>query len=234
MRASIIAFVCLLVSTAWAERASVSYVGLHPLPKSDGGGLCYIEGPHVHAFAADKLQYREHDGHHFFVGDPVAYGYDGPRYVYKGHHPIHVHEVLSDDEIDVEFCYLDGPHYHYFSPPLEADFKVVGETYFFVGTPPKGYVEVRPAMVKINAMYKPLVYARPVVTVAAPVGWIGVTVKTPAVVVRPARPVIHIGAEVQLPIVIIEGHGHGHYRHHKHKKHKYRRWRRRGDHDDDD
>jgi hypothetical protein len=231
MRALIIAIVCLAATTAWADR--VSYLGLHPLPKSHGGGVCYIEGPHVHDFAPDKLQYRDHDGHHFFVGDPVAYGYDGPKYAYKGHHPIHVHEVMNDDEIDVEFCYLDGPHYHYFSPPLEADFKVVGEAYFFVGTPPKGYAEARPAMVKINAVYKPIRYTRPVITVVAPVGWIGATVVAPTVVVKPVRPVVEIGAEVHLPLVIIDG-GHGHYRHHKHKRHKHKKHRRWHHHDDDD
>lgn len=231
MRALFVAFLlCLVTSGAYADRGRVSYLGLHPLPKSDGGGVCYIEGPHVHHFTADKLQYRDHGGHHFFVGDPVAFGYDGPRYAYKGHHPIHVHEVLDDDEIDVEFCFLDGPHYHYFAPPLEADFKVVGETYFFVGAPPKGYVEARPAMVKVNAVYKPLVYVRPTVTVAAPVGWIGATVRAP-VVVRPARPVVHVGAEVHLPIIVIEERRYKH-EHYKHRKHGKRRHRHRG-HDDD-
>src|SRR6266436_6318484 len=73
----------------------VRYVGIHPLPRSEGGGICYIEGPHVHMFDADKVQYRDHRGANYFVGDPVAYGYDGTRYAYKGHHPIHVSAVVG-------------------------------------------------------------------------------------------------------------------------------------------
>ena len=69
-------------------KQQVSYIGIHPVAKSDGGGICYIEGPHVHMYEADKIQYRDHRGAQFFVGDPVAYGYDGPKKAYKGHHPI--------------------------------------------------------------------------------------------------------------------------------------------------
>src|SRR5512144_352724 len=73
----------------------VRYIGIHPIPRSDGGGICYIEGPHVHIYDADRVQYRDHRGASYFVGDPVAYGYDGQRYAYKGHHPIHVSAVLG-------------------------------------------------------------------------------------------------------------------------------------------
>ena len=151
----------------------VRYVGIHPLPKTEGGGICYIEGPHVHIFDADRVQYRDHRGSNYFVGDPVAYGYDGKRYAYKGHHPIHVNAVVGDDDQDDEYCYLNGPHYHYFAPPEGPEFKVVGDAYFYVGEPPRAYVDARPAMMKINAVYQPMPYERPVVTVDAPVGWIG-------------------------------------------------------------
>ena len=66
----------------------VRFSGIHPIPKTEGGGICYIEGPHVHIYAANKLEYRTHGDDHVFVGDPVAYGYDGPKYAYKGPHPI--------------------------------------------------------------------------------------------------------------------------------------------------
>ncbi|MCW5804629.1 MAG: hypothetical protein KIT31_19820, partial [Deltaproteobacteria bacterium] len=150
----------------------VHYVGIHPVAKSAGEGICYIEGPHVHVYAADKLQYRDHEGSWYFVGDPVAYGYEGPRFAYKGHHPIHVHAVVGGPE-DVEYCYLDGPHYHNFQPPEGPEFKLAGEAYFYVGPVPKVYLEARPRYVDINAVYRPLVYVRPTIEVAAPVGWIG-------------------------------------------------------------
>jgi len=182
----------------------VRYVGIHPIPASEGGGICYIEGPHVHVFeASDKLQYRDHRGANYFVGDPVAYGYDGKRYVYRGHHPIHVDAVVGDGVPDDEFCYIDGPHYHYFAPPDGPEFKVSGDAYFYVGDPPRAYVDARPQMMRINAEYQPLVYERPVVTVDPPDGWIGARAEfiAPAVVVEPPRAGVRVEAVAPAPSV---------------------------------
>ncbi len=226
------------VQPAIAGKKQVRYVGIHPVPKAEGGGVCYIEGPHVHVFAANKLEYRDHRNHNYFVGDPVAYGYDGPRHAYKGHHPIHVHAVVGDDQEDVEFCYLDGPHFHGFAPPpaIEADFEVAGDAYFYVAEPPQAYIEARPAMIKVNATYAPITYARPVVEVEPPSGWIGVTVGVPAVVVvdeRPApvvvAPRVRAGIEVHIPVptfsvgIGIGGHVHGG---HGPGRHKGKKWKR--------
>jgi hypothetical protein len=192
-------------SPAFATARQVRYVGIHPIPKAEGGGICYIEGPHVHIFEADKIQYRDHGGASYFVGDPVAYGYDGPRYAYKGHHPIRVSAVVGyGDPVDT-YCYLSGPHYHYFAPSEGPEWKLAGDAYFYVGEPPHAYVEARPAMMKINAVYQPLVYERPVVTVDAPVGWIGARAEfvTPAVVVEaPRAEVIAPRAGVSINAVI--------------------------------
>jgi len=234
------------IQPAAAKGKQVRYIGIHPVPKAEGGGICHIEAPHVHIFAANKLEYRDHDKHHYFVGDPVAYGYDGPRHAYKGHHPIHVHAVVGSDHEDVEFCYLDGPHFHYFTPPpaIEADFKVAGDAYFYVAEPPPVYIEARPAMIKVNAVYTPLAYTRPVIEVEPPSGWIGVRFSAPAVVVVDDRPPpvvvaprVRTGVEVRVPMPSISvgvdvGFGvgvgvRGGHRH-KHKKHKKHR---RGDDD---
>lgn len=198
----------LLALPAVAGSKQVRYVGIHPLPKSEGGGICYIEGPHVHVFDADRIQYRDHGGANYFVGDPVAYGYDGQRYAYKGHHPIHVAAVVGDDDPADVYCYINGPHYHYFAPAEGPEFKLVGDAYFYVGEPPRAYVDARPAMMKINTVYQPLVYDRPVVTVDAPVGWIGARAEfvTPAVIVAPpaagvvvAPPSAGISVEAHIP-----------------------------------
>ena len=258
MRTMLVAIFSLVVAAtvAHAGKRQVKYVGIHPIPKAAGGGFCHIEGPHVHVFGANKLEYRDHRGHQHFVGDPVAYGYDGPRHAYKGHHPIHVHAVVGVTEPDVEYCYLNGPHYHYFTPPPGPEFKVVGDTYFYVvADPPAAYVEARPAYVEINAMYTPIVYARPVVEVEPPSGWIGVharwgvgmAVVAPGVVVRPPRAHVHtpgVSVDVHVPMpsvhvdvgvgigggVVVGGHpGRGHYkhRHHKHKKWKHKKHKKR-------
>lgn len=199
------------VSTARADRTKqVRYMGIHPVAASAGSGFCYIEGPHVHIYGADKLQYRDHDGFFVFIGDPVAYGYDGPKFAYKGHHPVHVHAVVHVEQPDVEYCYLDGPHYHYFQPPEGPEFKFAGDAYFYVAEPPKVYVDARPAMIEINAIYTPLVYARPVIVVEAPIGWIGARAEfiTPVIVAPRGRARgrahgavgVGVGVDVHIPM----------------------------------
>jgi hypothetical protein len=187
----------------------VRYVGIHPLPRAEGGGMCNIEGPHVHIFAASKLEYRDHGGDWYFVGDPVAYKYDGPKYAYKGPHPIHVEAVVGGDP-DVEYCYLEGPHFHYFQPE-GPDFKMAGDAYFYVGEPPQAFLEARPTYVGINATYRPLVYTRPVVEVEPPSGWIGVRAEfvTPSVVV--AAPTVEV---VTPGVVVYDKHAYKHGRGH--------------------
>ena len=202
----LLTFLLLAVPALASGGRQVRYVGIHPLPRSEGGGICYIEGPHVHLFDADKLQYRDHHGASYFVGDPVAYGYDGKRYAYKGHHPIHVNVVVGDDDPDDEFCYLSGPHYHSFAPPEGPEFRLSGDAYFYVGEPPRAYVEARPTLMKIDAVYQPLTYERPVIEVAAPVGWIGARAEfvAPAVVVDVpviAPPHVTVRAGIAAPSV---------------------------------
>jgi hypothetical protein len=243
-----IATLVLLTTLAVAGKKQVRYVGIHPIAKAEGGGFCNIEGVHVHVYGASKLEYRDHRGANHFVGDPVAYGYDGPRHAYKGHHPIHVHAVVNTPEPDIEFCYLNGPHYHYFTPPEGPDFRLSGEAYFYVGTPPPVYVEARPAMIEINAVYTPIVYARPVIEVDAPVGWIGLHatygigmgIVTPVVVAPRAHvhtPGVVVDARVHIPAPTLRVevgvgfgggvHVGGGHRHHKHKKFKHKGKKRR-------
>ena len=219
----LLVLLCLATAPALADDhfgRQVRYAGIHPIPKSEGGGICYIEGPHVHIYSANKLEYRTRGDDHVFVGDPVAYGWDGPRYAYKGPHPIHVDAVVGGDP-DVEYCYITGPHYHYFAPPDGPDFRMVGDAYFYVGTPPQTFVEARPTYIGINDYYRPMVYTRPVVEVSPPEGWIGVradlmgpavvvgapgvvvatpgvVVATPGVVVAP--PSVHVGVGVNVGV----------------------------------
>lgn len=196
-----------LSAGAFADaKRQVRYIGVHPVAKAEGGGICYIEGPHVHVYEADKLQYRDHHGANFFVGDPVAYGYEGPKKSYKGHHPIHVEAVVHTEEPDVEWCYLDGPHFHTFGPPDGPEFKLAGDAYFYVAEPPPVYLEARPAFIGINAIYTPIVYTRPTIVVDAPVGWIGVRPGFGAAVVvgGPAVGVVAPGVVVRGPKVKVK------------------------------
>ena len=235
---------------AHADRKQVRFVGIHPIPKAQGGGVCHIHAAHVHLYGAidAKVQFRDHDGWNHFVGDPVAYGWDGDKHSYYGHHPVPVHVIVGDDHEDTEYCYLDRAHYHAWAPPAELKLELRGGAYWYVGDFPPAYAEAKVVYDPIDVVYQPIVYERPVVEVSvAPPGWYGAIVVAPGAVVvhepppprvRPAR--VQAGVEVHVPApslrvevrvptiqigigggVVVHGdsHGHGH-RKHKHKKHK--------------
>jgi hypothetical protein len=64
VRVVLVGLACFLAtSPARADRKygkQVRYAGIHAIPKPDGGGICHIEGPHVHIYAANKIEYRTH------------------------------------------------------------------------------------------------------------------------------------------------------------------------------
>ncbi len=207
-----LATLALAASPAHAEQ--VSYAGGHPIPAYPGtpdGGYCYIEVPHVHVYtpAEPEVLYRVHDNTYHFVGDPVAYHYDGPKYNYYGHHPIHV-DISVDIHIHnhhTEYCYIDGPHYHDYAPPDDIKFELHGDAYWYIGKFPRKYRRERKQLVRINTVYEPIVYERPVVVVEAPPrGYYGpfieINVNAPVVEVRP--PEVRAGVEVHIPVPTIE------------------------------
>jgi len=233
---------CVFVTPASAKKygRQVRYAGIHPVAKAEGGGICHIEFPHVHIYPANKLEYRVVADNNVFVGDPVAYGWDGPKYAYKGAHPIQVNVLAGTPEPYVHYCYLSGPHYHYFEPEAPG-FEVRGDAYFYVGEPPEAMIEARPAYVGINAVYTPLVYTRPVIEVEPPSGWImvrpGFVVEAPVVVAPAPRaqvvggvgvsagvsvhipvPTVSVGVQVGGPAVIVRERGHGKFKHKKWKR----------------
>jgi hypothetical protein len=104
-----------------------------------------VEAPHVHVWQPpNKVEYRLDADNNVFDGDPFAYGWDGPKVAYKGHHPVQVNAVAGGGDPYTHYCYLDGPHYHHWDAPKGPDFKVVGDAYFYVGTPAPLYLEARP------------------------------------------------------------------------------------------
>jgi hypothetical protein len=236
-------------AAADAQRSRASqhrYVGVHPVAEAAGGGVCHIEVPHVHVYrpARAEVHYRTVDGWHLFVGDPVAHGYEGPRHAYHGAHPIEVDVIVGAPAARgprVEYCYLKGPHYHTYAPAAEADFVVRGDVHWYVGTFSPAFERERARRARINAVYEPMVYARPVVEVEPPSGYVDVlvTVAAPAVVVPavvvepppPPRGRAAVGVEVYVPVPTIEveigagvgvGVGHGPPPKRKHKRTKHR------------
>ena len=198
------------IGTASAKIAH--YRSQHPLPRKIGHGFCYIEVPHVHNFEpSDRRLYREIDGQYYFVGDPTAFEYQGPQYSFYGAHPVVEASVQVGGPV---YCYLGGPHYHWYQPPPEARFEFRGGAYWYVGAYDPVYYQDRPRYMVVNDAYRPLVYTRPVVDIsvvppgfqgeilAAGSGWrgraaVGVPVVSAGVqVAAPPPPSVQIGVGV--------------------------------------
>jgi len=205
-----------------AEARIVHYMSQHPLPRKIGHGFCYIDVPHVHDFGpSDPRMYRDVNGELYFVGDPAPFDYDGPRYSFYGPHPVVEANVQFGRPV---YCYLRGPHYHWYQPPDQAPFQFKGGAYWYTGNYEPAYYQERPRYVTVNEAYQPITYARPVVdvTVAPPTfqgeiiaGVPGVPVGRAVVaapgisagitVAAPPPPQVHIGIGVPAPTVVVGG-----------------------------
>jgi hypothetical protein len=158
------AFVFAFVGVASAAHAEVvEYMSRHPLPKRVGHGFCDIDVPHFHDYPpSDPRLYRQVNGQYYFVGDPTPFDYDGPKYSFYGPHPI------TDPGVQFggpTYCYIRGPHSHWYAPPPQAQFEMRGGAYWYVGAYDPVYYSDQPRFVVINDFYTPLVYARPVIDV---------------------------------------------------------------------
>jgi hypothetical protein len=230
-----------------AEAKQWKYAGMHPRGGQPGDGLCHIEATHVHTAApiqADVL-YRTHDGAYIFIGDPTPFGYEGPRHSYYGHHPV-VLNVLVNIDVDVdvvEYCYHDGPHSHAYEPPPRQEFVEKEDVYYYAGEYPEEYKRESPKLVRVNTLYRPWSFPRPVVTVAPPPQYRGpiiqVDLKVPVPRVEVAVPAVEVRVGTPPPpereVVVIHEervvHVHDdhcdHHRHKKHKKHKNKKFKGR-------
>ena len=145
----------------------VKYAGIHPRTGRPEGGVCYIQFFHAHRFepANATVLYRMHAGAYFFIGDPVPFGYDGPRYSYYGHHPVLVNAVLDleADADHVAYCYLEGPHFHSYPPQRGQRFVEKDGVYYYAGEYPPEYEQNRSDLSRVNGIYRALPYERPAI-----------------------------------------------------------------------
>jgi hypothetical protein len=178
--------------------------------------------------------YRQVDGQYYFVGDPAPFDYQGPRTAYYGPHPIVEANVQFGHP---EYCYLQGPHYHWYAPPPQASFEMRGGAYWFTGTYEPAYYQERPRYVVVNDAYAPIVYTRPVVDVTvAPAAFHGEIVgggpgwRAGVVVGGPPPPVVQVGVGINVggpPSTVIVEHEHDNGRHRGWEKHEHERgWER--------
>jgi hypothetical protein len=166
MRRALVVSVFLLASFGAAGAAQaevVQYMSRHPLPKRVGHGFCDIDVPHFHDYPpSDPRLYRQVDGQYYFVGDPTPFDYDGPKYSFYGPHPIVDASVQLGGPA---YCYIRGPHSHWYAPPPQAQFEMRGGAYWYVGAYDPVYYSDQPRFVVINDVYAPLIFARPEIDV---------------------------------------------------------------------
>jgi hypothetical protein len=198
---TLVGVMALVAITATAEAKIVQYRSKHPLPRKIGHGFCYIDVPHVHDFGpSDPRLYREVNGEYYFVGDPAPFDYEGPRYSFYGPHPVVEADVQLPQPV---YCYLKGPHYHYYQPPSQAPFELKGGAYWYTGNFDPVYYQDRPRYQPINEVYAPIDYPRPVVDVSvAPPSFHGEIVAAPGVVragVGIAGPAVSAGVYIAPP-----------------------------------
>jgi hypothetical protein len=156
------ALVLLLTPSLAMAQLSVNYWGPHPVHPAAGGGFCAMAGSHSHPYDIDQNLahlYRNFNSHWHFVGNVYEFGYQGPAYPYYGHHPLPA-------EFGGTFCYLDGPHYHYFLPPVTyaAQYLVHNGYYYYNGGFPSIYYTYRPTYFRSYHTYRYLPYYRPYYT----------------------------------------------------------------------
>jgi len=202
-----------------AEAKIVHYMSQHPLPRKIGHGFCYIDVPHVHDFGpSDPRLYRDIDGQLYFVGDPAPFDYDGPRYPYYGAHPVVEADVQFGHPV---YCYIKGPHYHWYQPPPDAQFQQRGGAYWYTGNYDPVYYQDRPRYAVVNDAYQPIAYTRPVVDVSVappsfhgeivavgpgvPVGhaYVGAPGFSAGIhIAAPPPPSVHVEVGVPAPVII--------------------------------
>lgn len=161
------------------------YQGTHPLSPHQGQ-FCYIDAPHMHRVAPpDQRVYLVlKDGTNVFIGDPVALGYDGPKFGYYGPHPL---AIANAPGLPRTFCYITGPHYHAAPQPPSPDLvEKAGVTWYLGPLPPPP----DPGRVWINEVHPISGYAPPKVDLSmAPPGYHPFTVAPPAAApAPPAKP----------------------------------------------
>jgi hypothetical protein len=197
----LVLFAVLVAWTGRAEARPFKFLGPHPIAARYGGGYCYIDAPHMHAYGPDRPGlYQQVGDEYVFTADPTPFGYEGDRHLFYGHHPV---VVASPEPV---YCYLEGPHYHAYAPIAGPDYRIKDGVAFYVGPFSPAYVRMRPHRVRVvNAEYRPYVSFRPAVEVAPPEEWHGeVYVAGPSVEVHaPGVQVYAPGIEVHAPGVFI-------------------------------
>jgi hypothetical protein len=194
-----------------AEAKVVRFHGPHPIAPGVHQGMCYIPGPHVHAYEPHQpLLYQKAGKAHVFVGDPVEFEPKAPKVAYYGHHPAF---WLPPKSGAPAYCYITGPHHHWHGPPRHLRFVHQGGAYWFVAPHPDHYRADHPQVTALHDHYQGVKLERPVVVAAPPEGFVGVLV-TPGGFLLVQGPGVVVTSPGVVPILVPPGHWkHGPFKH---------------------
>lgn len=150
-------FIALLLAGASPVSADVPmsrYRGIHPLSPHQGA-FCYIDTLHMHRIPPPDMRVYAvlKGGENLFVGDPVALGYDGPKFAYFGPHPL---AVPGAPELSGTFCYIAAPHYHAAPQPSSPTLVQKNDVTWYIGPlPPAAATQVWINEVRAIQSYQP-------------------------------------------------------------------------------
>ena len=156
----LVALVIVLAAGNSAAAQARPYRGPHPIDLDGHWDL--EDAVHVHGELAVGFDpFGDVDGVLVFLGDPLAYGYEGDVWTFRGAHPLPGGMR--------GYCGLDGEHRHPFAP--EGSFRREDDgTHVYVGAMRGGVEMVRPgrAMPRHPIVTGPLVASRPTPGTLAP------------------------------------------------------------------
>ncbi|HEY4186921.1 MAG TPA: hypothetical protein VGP07_17730 [Polyangia bacterium] len=183
-------FIALLVagsSPVSADGPMSRYRGIHPLSPHQGA-FCYIDTLHMHRIPPPDMRVYAvlKGGENLFVGDPVALGFEGPKFAYFGPHPL---AIPGAPELPGTFCYIAGAHYHAAPQPSSPTLVQKDDVTWYIGPPPPA----APNRVWINEVRAIQSYKPPNVDLtSAPPGYhpfdLGLSPPSPAAVPPPSPP----------------------------------------------
>ncbi len=125
---------CLVTVPDAGAQHYVYYHQYHPIPEAFGGGFCEDEEVHPHEYAPVDLDYYQVvDGVYYYIGDAPEDVFEEEEIVwYEDHHPVPVFWGGG-------FCYIIGPHTHWWRPHAHVHYHVSGGHYHYRGPWGKRY-----------------------------------------------------------------------------------------------
>ena len=194
----------------------VRYAGIHPIPKSEGGGICHIEGPHVHIYAANKLEYRVHGDDNVLRRRPGRVRLGRPEVRLQGPPPDPRRRGRRRSSPTSSTATSTARTITTSSRPTAPTSRSPAARTSTSARRRRRTSRRARTYVGDQRDYEPIVYTRPVIEVAPPAGWVStstssrppsssIRVRAPVVVAPRGRVDAASSVDVHIPVPTIAG-----------------------------